>query len=203
MKNKSIGSLIQEKAEERNLSVIEMAELIGCERNNIYNIYKRDDISIMLLKKISMVLNYNFFELLANDPDLIKEEEPNTKKRAAEINSNFIDIIHDVLRELNINTSIAFTKLDHEYPTPDYGILGYNISFTIMDRMKYRIGDDSYIKIDHIKSNKGDKIEIVNNTIHNSTFINVPLDRVYQKEELIELLSFVFEIYYLKNIHHE
>lgn len=203
MKNKSIGSLIQEKAEERNLSVIEMAELIGCERNNIYNIYKRDDISIMLLKKISKVLNYNFFELLANDPDLIKEEEPNTKKRAAEINSNFIDIIHDVLRELNINTSIAFTKLDPEYPTPDYGLLGYNISFTIMDRMKYRIGDNSYIKIDHIKSNKGDEIEIVNNTIYNSTFINVPLDRVYQKEELIELLSFVFEIYYLKNIHHE
>lgn len=58
---KSIGVLIKLKVAEKGLTVSEFARRINTNRNNVYDIFKRDSIDTLLLQKISEVLEYNFF----------------------------------------------------------------------------------------------------------------------------------------------
>ena len=45
----------------KDCTVAWLAEQIHCERANVYRIFKRDNIDIQLLKKISIVLGHDFF----------------------------------------------------------------------------------------------------------------------------------------------
>ena len=58
-----IGELIKEQFHKSELSVDQFADLIGCNRRNVYKLFLKEDISTDQLKRISKVLNFNFFNL--------------------------------------------------------------------------------------------------------------------------------------------
>lgn len=75
-----IGERIKEVLFEQGHNACWLAAQIPCERSNVYHIFKRGDIGVELLLKISRILNHDFFmELsasLENDEDtLCKDDE--------------------------------------------------------------------------------------------------------------------------------
>ena len=56
-----IGKLIRSKLKEKGLSAHWLARQIPYTRNNIYKIFDQEDIHPRLLKRISKILNFNFF----------------------------------------------------------------------------------------------------------------------------------------------
>ncbi len=68
----TIGSLIKDEIDDQHIPITKFAKMINCERNNVYNIFKRNTIDIQLLQRISIVLKHNFFEDLAKDIDLAR-----------------------------------------------------------------------------------------------------------------------------------
>ena len=57
-----IGKLIQAFVKENNINSAELARKLGKTRQNIYDLYKRDDIEVKLFLTISEILNHNFIE---------------------------------------------------------------------------------------------------------------------------------------------
>ena len=71
----TIGKLIEKEVRKQQIPITEFARLICCQRNNVYDIFKRSKIDIVQLKQISKVLRWNFFKELADDLELINEED--------------------------------------------------------------------------------------------------------------------------------
>lgn len=44
-----------------------LAEQIPCERTNVYDIFKRSDINVNLLKQLCIILHHDFFKELSED----------------------------------------------------------------------------------------------------------------------------------------
>lgn len=61
-----IGKEIQKVMKSRGIRVSWLAKQIGNNRNNIYNIWKQQDINTNILMRISNALNYDFFALYSN-----------------------------------------------------------------------------------------------------------------------------------------
>lgn len=59
-KNIHIGSLIKEVFDQSDLTVVDFAKLLKCQRQNVYDIFARESIDVKLLIRISTVLNYDF-----------------------------------------------------------------------------------------------------------------------------------------------
>ena len=57
-----IGNLIKKIVEEKGINKSEFARRINTTSQNVYGIFKRKSIDAELLKKISGVLGYNFFQ---------------------------------------------------------------------------------------------------------------------------------------------
>lgn len=68
-----IGEKIKEIFKESGLTVAEFARRIDTSRENVYGIFRRKSIDTYLLKKISEVLNYNFFKYYINTEELYPE----------------------------------------------------------------------------------------------------------------------------------
>ena len=80
-KNKTtIGKLIESEVRKQQIPITEFAKLICCQRNNVYDIFKRSKIDIVQLKQISKVLKRNFFKELADDIELISEDDISEKE---------------------------------------------------------------------------------------------------------------------------
>jgi len=79
-----LGKLIQTFVKENNINSAHLARKVGKTRQNIYDLYKRDDIEVKLFLAISEALQHNFIE------DLI----PNDKK------ASDIDAVFDTLKFL-------------------------------------------------------------------------------------------------------
>lgn len=58
--NIHIGNLVKNYVKENHINSAELARKIGKTRQNIYDLYKRDDIEVKLLLAISDALNHNF-----------------------------------------------------------------------------------------------------------------------------------------------
>jgi len=56
-----IGKMIQEKMKEERRSANWLSEKLNCDSSNVYKIYKRSNIDVLLLYKISQILYYDFF----------------------------------------------------------------------------------------------------------------------------------------------
>ena len=94
-----LGKLIQTFVRENNINSAELARKIGKTRQNIYDLYKREDIEVKLFLTISEVLNHDFFA------DVCPQ-----KKNDDIIN---IDTVFDVLKGLvkeKIKDSSILTK---------------------------------------------------------------------------------------------
>lgn len=68
---KSIGQLIKQELERQECSVTWFAQKLSCHRTNVYDIFARDNIDMILLIRISRILHHNFLKDLS---DTIDEE---------------------------------------------------------------------------------------------------------------------------------
>lgn len=57
----------------KSCSIAWLAQQLNCDRRNVYRIFERENIDIVLLAKISRILNHNFFIDLSQD--FLEEEE--------------------------------------------------------------------------------------------------------------------------------
>lgn len=69
-----IGSIIKEKFDKHGASVSWFARQLCCDRTNIYSIFKRESIDTALLVKISVILEYDFFQHYSQDLNFTKSE---------------------------------------------------------------------------------------------------------------------------------
>lgn len=72
-----IGREIEKRFQDSGLKITVFADKINTGERNVYSIFKREDISADMLRKISEVLNYNFFELYLNELDSKLVKDPN------------------------------------------------------------------------------------------------------------------------------
>ena len=63
----NIGSIIEEQVRKQGRSISWLAKQLSCHRTNIYDIFKRNNIDILLLQRLSLLLNYDFFKDLSDD----------------------------------------------------------------------------------------------------------------------------------------
>jgi len=66
-----IGKYIKQQFLQSKLSIEEFAGAIGCNRDNAYDIFRREHINTNQLLKISKILNYDFFKIYS---ELIDDE---------------------------------------------------------------------------------------------------------------------------------
>ena len=62
-----IGKRIKQVMKQQGRGVTWLAEQLHCDRTNSYCIYKREAVDTILLQKISMILEYDFFTDLSED----------------------------------------------------------------------------------------------------------------------------------------
>ena len=86
-RNIHIGKLVQSFVKENHINSAQLARDICKTRQNMYDLYKRDDVEVKLLLSISEALKHNFFE----------DIYPN-KKNSNDINN--VDAVFEALKEL-------------------------------------------------------------------------------------------------------
>lgn len=64
-----IGQLIEQELIRQQRGKAWFARQICCTRENVYRIFKSDNIDYQLLRRISFILNYNFLADLADEID--------------------------------------------------------------------------------------------------------------------------------------
>lgn len=134
-KNKTIGAMINDEVRKQQISIVDFAKMINCTRANVYHIFERNNIDIELLKRISTVLNHNYFEDLANNMDLARPVELSEEetKRLQTIDM-FLEAVPNAFEKLGIDATIVFgTKkgIEKDIPLPDFILSNYNITFTV------------------------------------------------------------------------
>ena len=66
------GEKVKEYFEASGLSVSEFARRLNCHRQNVYDIFKRQNIDLSLLQRISRVLEHDFVSELYGSPNSTK-----------------------------------------------------------------------------------------------------------------------------------
>lgn len=72
-----IGEKIKQVMKVQGRKASWLADQLGCERGNIYDIYKRQYIDTNLLMKISRLLSYDFFSLYSNILSSVQKNHTN------------------------------------------------------------------------------------------------------------------------------
>jgi len=62
-----VGKRIKQVLDEQGRSASWLASKIPCERTNMYDIFKREDVSVALLFKVSSILGHDFFLELSEE----------------------------------------------------------------------------------------------------------------------------------------
>jgi len=75
-KEVKIGERIKEIFDKSDLSVLQFAELLHCDRTNAYNIFRRKKIDLRLLVEISKVLNHDFVEEVCRKHGITQDTPP-------------------------------------------------------------------------------------------------------------------------------
>lgn len=68
----SIGQLIKEELERQERTVAWFARKLSCDRSNVYRLFQKHSIDTALLRRISLILNRDFFADLSKN---IKKED--------------------------------------------------------------------------------------------------------------------------------
>jgi len=195
---KTIGTLIEMEVR-KQMSITQFADAICCQRNNVYDIFRRSKIDIILLKRISEVLNHNFFQDLANDLGLIDVDEEAAKDKAI---AQFYKVVPTILREMGKDDTIISGSLPDEPDclVPDFFLPNYIISFTIGETFDERFGKNSYLPVELMRNEKGAEVELLTNLVHRNRSLNIKLD-YKTEEEWREILAYAFELHKLYGIH--
>ena len=62
-----IGEIIHQELQRQERTVSWLARKLNCDRQNVYDIFKRRTIDTELLMRISIILNVDFFILLSKE----------------------------------------------------------------------------------------------------------------------------------------
>lgn len=65
-----------------------LANQLHCDRRNVYRIFERDNIDIVLLAKISRVLDHDFFKELSDD--IFSKSCPNRSRKVTDLDTGEI-----------------------------------------------------------------------------------------------------------------
>ena len=101
-----IGFKIKEVFDSRNLKLTDFAEELGTVRQNVYRIFKKSDLDTALLKRISEVLEHNFFQyyVQTNETSYSRESveqlilEITTHKRELELAKKEITYLRRIIK---------------------------------------------------------------------------------------------------------
>ena len=61
-----IGQIIEKGLHRQERSVTWFARRLYCDRTNVYNIFRRQSLDTELLLRISIILEYNFFQIYSD-----------------------------------------------------------------------------------------------------------------------------------------
>ena len=61
-----IGQIIEKELHRQERSVTWCARRLYCDRTNVYNIFRRQSLDTELLLRISIILEYNFFQIYSD-----------------------------------------------------------------------------------------------------------------------------------------
>ena len=61
-----IGQIIEKELHRKERSVTWFARRLYCDRTNVYNIFRRQSLDTELLLRISIILEYNFFQIYSD-----------------------------------------------------------------------------------------------------------------------------------------
>lgn len=197
-KKQTIGELIKQEVY-KQMSITQFADAICCQRNNVYDIFRRSKIDIILLKRISEVLNHNFFQDLANDLGLIDVDEEAAKDKAI---AQFHKVVPAILRAMGKDDTIISGSLPDEPDchVPDFFLPNYIISFTIGETFDERFGKNPLLPVELKRNEKGAEVELLTNLLHRNRSLNIKLD-YKTEEEWRETLAYAFELHKLYGIH--
>lgn len=62
-----IGESIRKIIKDKKLTGTWLATQLGCDRTNVYKLLRKQSIDTMLLHRISLILEYDFFTLLSEE----------------------------------------------------------------------------------------------------------------------------------------
>lgn len=62
-----IGTIIQQELKNQERTVSWLARKLDCDRTNVYNIFRRQDIDTELLMRISIILHRDFFSIFSKE----------------------------------------------------------------------------------------------------------------------------------------
>lgn len=99
-----IGQKIKEVVKSKRINVVQMANDLGMERSNLYNIFERDSIDTDLLKKIGHYVEYDFFQDLL-EPETIKKIAVNENIKKSKIYLE-IDLSEDEIMKIGFEEKI-------------------------------------------------------------------------------------------------
>lgn len=196
-KSKTIGDLINDEVRRQGMPVTKFAKEINCQRNNVYDIFNRSNMDIDLLKRISKVLDVNFFQTIANDLDLVCEEADNVNPQEQKAVSQFLDVVPKLLEKMGKNAAIFMgnpcpSDIDSDC-LPDFCLPDYSISFTFGKTLEERMGANRFLSFEVVRKNVGCEVETCFNKITSLPTVNIQL--TYKTEEQwAEILEFAFEV---------
>ncbi len=72
----SIGELIKDELERQERTVTWFARKLSCDRSNVYRLFQKHSIDTALLRRISIILNKDFFAELSKDMNNMTKEHP-------------------------------------------------------------------------------------------------------------------------------
>lgn len=196
-KSKTIGDLINEEVRRKGMPVTKFAKEINCQRNNVYDIFNRSNMDIDLLKRISKVLDVNFFQIIADDLDLVCEEADNVNQQEQKAVSQFLDVVPKLLEKMGKNAAIFMGNpcpLDIDSDClSDFSLPDYSISFTFGKTLEERMRANSYLSFEVVRKNAGCEVETCFNKCTSLQTVNIQL--TYKTEEQwAEILEFAFEV---------
>lgn len=196
-KSKTIGDLINEEVRRQGMPVTKFAKEINCQRNNVYDIFNRSNMDIDLLKRISKVLDVNFFQKIADDLDLVCEEADNVNQQEQKAVSQFLDVVPKLLEKMGKNAAIFMGNpcpLDIDSDClPDFCLPDYSISFTFGKTLEERMGANRFLSFEVVRKNAGCEVETCFNKCTSLQTVNIQL--TYKTEEQwAEILEFAFEV---------
>lgn len=196
-KSKTIGDLINEEVRRQGMPVTKFAKEINCQRNNVYDIFNRSNMDIDLLKRISKVLGVNFFQIIADDLDLVCEETDNVNPQEQKAVSQFLDVVPKLLEKMGKNAAIFMgnpcpSDIDSDC-LPDFSLPDYSISFTYGKTLEERMGANRFLSFEVVRKNVGCEVETCFNKCTSLQTVNIQL--TYKTEEQwAEILEFAFEV---------
>ena len=68
-----IGYIIEQQVRKQGRSITWLANQLSCHWTNVYAIFRRNNIDVILLQKLSEVLDFNFFEILYKEEESRRE----------------------------------------------------------------------------------------------------------------------------------